>query len=77
MIREILTNINEQTSGPYAYRVRATGLGSGYNRYPLDFEMTSNYDIETDRESVMDRVRDEINHKGFRSYTITSVEKVR
>lgn len=50
----------------YTYEVLATGLGSGYNTYPMQFEFTSLYDIEEDSDEVYNKLFNEIKRKGFK-----------
>lgn len=66
--------MKDTTPRIHAYKVKAVGLGFGFIRYPMEFEILSNFDIETDREMVMQKVRNTIK-RTFQSYEIISVKK--
>jgi len=69
-----------QTRGPYTYIVTATGLGSGYNTYPMKFEMPSNYDYdeEENKGHIFARARREAEHRnGGQSVINLKVRKKR
>ena len=61
------------------YNIKATGLGNGYNKYPLDFNFNSNFNLDKDdysHERVIEKAHNEIKRKGFTSFNIDSIEKI-
>lgn len=59
----------------FTYRVKAVGYGCDLATYPLHFTISSNYDIEKDRESVMNKVRAQLRKTWQTGYKIISVTK--
>ena len=61
----------------YKYKVEAVEYGWGYNKYEIQFEFTSIYDIDKDEDKVMRQVRGKVGVKtGGRGFKIVSVEKI-
>ena len=58
----------------FIYRVKAVGYGCDLATYDLDFPISSNYDIEKDRESVMAKIRKELRKNWQQGYKIISVK---
>lgn len=58
------------------YRVKAIGIGLGLRRYPLDFIVSSNYDIDKDKTLVMFKVNGELKRTWGGNYEIKSVTKL-
>ncbi len=59
----------------FTYRVKAVGYGCNLATYDLDFPISSNYDIEEDRESVMAKIRSHLRKNWQQGYKIISVTK--
>lgn len=61
---------------PIAYRIKALGLGRGQERYQLLFVISSNYDIDKDKEMLMNKVNGELRRNWGDNYIIKSVTKL-
>ena len=59
----------------FTYRVKAVGYGFNLATHSLDFPISSNYDIEADRESVMKKIRDGLRKDWQLGYKIISVTR--
>jgi len=58
------------------YRVKAIGMGRGLERYPLDFIISSNYDIDKNKSLVMAKVTGELQRNWGNSYELKTVTKL-
>lgn len=59
----------------FTYRIKAVGYGCNLATYSLDFPISSNYDIEKDRESVMKKIRNQLRKNWQQGYKILLVTK--
>ncbi len=65
--KKIAEIVVKSQTGPFKYKVEAVGYGYGYSKYPIEFEFTSNYDMDKgdyELEQVQEAAQKNIERRG-------------